>query len=152
MHIRQAALEDKEEWLRMRRLLWPDSPEVEHLQEIEVYFQAGAVDAAFVAVRPSGELAGFLEASLRKYADGCSSSPVGYIEGWYVDSDLRRQGVGGLLVAAAEAWAHGQGCSEMASDCLLDNHASLAAHLALGYEEAERLIHFRKSISDGSLP
>jgi aminoglycoside 6'-N-acetyltransferase I len=150
MHIRQAALEDKEEWLRMRRILWPDAPDVEHLQEIEVYFQTGAVDAAFVAVRPSGELAGFLEASLRKYADGCSTSPVGYIEGWYVDSDLRRQGVGGQLVAAAEFWARGQGCSEMASDCLLDNHVSLAAHLALGYEEAERLIHFRKSISDGS--
>jgi len=152
MQIRQALLEDKDEWLRMRRLLWPDTPDEEHLQEIEVYFQAGAVDAAFVALRPFGELAGFLEASLRKYADGCSTSPVGYIEGWYVDSDLRRQGVGSLLVAAAETWALSLGCSEMASDCLLDNHASLAAHLALGYEEAERLIHFRKSISDGSLP
>ena len=152
MHIRQASLEDKEEWLRMRRLLWPDSPDVEHLQEIQVYFRADAVDIAFVAVRPSGELAGFLEASLRKYADGCSTSPVGYIEGWYVDSDLRRQGLGGLLVAAAEAWALGQGCTEMASDCLLDNHVSLAAHLSLGYEEAERLIHFRKSLSDGSSP
>jgi len=152
MQIRQAVPEDVNEWLRMRRLLWPDSPDVEHLQEIGVYFQAGAVDAAFVALRPSGELAGFLEVSLRKYADGCSTSPVGYIEGWYVDSDLRRQGVGGLLVAAAEAWARGLGCTEMASDCLLDNHGSLAAHLALGYEEAERLIHFRKSISDGNLP
>ena len=136
----------------MRRLLWPDTPDEEHLQEIEVYFQAGAVDAAFVALRLSGELAGFLEASLRKYADGCSTSPVGYIEGWYVDPDLRRHGVGSLLVAAAEAWALGRGCTEMASDCLLDNYASLAAHLALGYEEAERLIHFRKSLSEGSPP
>ena len=152
VQIRQAVPEDANEWLRMRRLLWPDTPDEEHLQEIEVYFQAGAVDAAFVALRPSGELAGFLEASLRKYADGCSTSPVGYIEGWYVDPDLRRHGVGSLLVAAAEAWALGRGCTEMASDCLLDNHASLAAHLALGYEEAERLIHFRKSISEGSPP
>lgn len=152
VHIRQAVLEDVNEWLHMRRILWRDTPDKEHLQEMGVYFKTGCGDAAFVAVRPSGELAGFLEASLRKYADGCSTSPVGYIEGWYVDSDLRRQGVGRLLVAAAEAWALGLGCTEMASDCLLENYTSLAAHLALGYEEAERLIHFRKSISDGSPP
>jgi len=150
LQIRQAVPEDISEWLRMRRILWPDTPDVEHLQEMEAYFQTDAVDAVFVAVRPSGKMAGFLEASLRKYADGCSTSPVGYIEGWYVDSDLRRQGVGGLLTQAAEAWALAQGCTEMASDCILDNHTSLAAHLALGYEEAEHLIHFRKLISDGS--
>lgn len=53
-------------------------------------------------------------------------------------------GVGGALLAAAEAWARGKGCAEMSSDCLLANDVSLAAHRALGYEETERLIHFRK--------
>lgn len=133
----------------MRQALWPDSPLPEHHQEMLAYLAPGAEDVAFVAVRPSGGLGGFIEASLRKYADGCSTSPVGYIEGWYVDPDLRQQGVGGMLVRAAEAWAAQQGCTEMASDCLLDNTVSLAAHLALGYEEAERLIHFRKSILTG---
>lgn len=55
----------------------------------------------FFAVRPGGDLGVFLEASQRKYAAGCFSSPVGYIEGWYIDSDLRRQGVGEQLVRAA---------------------------------------------------
>jgi len=32
----------------------------------------------------------------------------------------------------------------MGSDCLLENRESLSAHLAIGYEERERLIHFRK--------
>jgi aminoglycoside 6'-N-acetyltransferase I len=147
MIIRLAQPADFPEWLRMRQALWPDCPESDHLQEMGAYFLPGSVDAIFVAERPSGGLGGFLEASLRKYADGCSTSPVGYIEGWYVDADLRRQGVGGQLVMAAEAWAGSQGCTEMGSDCLLENDISLSAHLSLGYEEAERLIHFRKWIS-----
>jgi len=149
MEIRQPVPADLEEWLRMRQALWPLCPLHEQNQEIRAYLAPGADVVAFVAVRPSAGLGGFLEASLRKYADGCSTSPVGYIEGWYVDPDLRQQGVGAMLVRAAEAWAAQQGCTEMASDCLLDNTVSLAAHLALGYEEAERLIHFRKSIITG---
>jgi aminoglycoside 6'-N-acetyltransferase I len=150
MLIRPVQPDDLHEWLRMRRDLWPDGSEQEHLQEMQQYFAPDAADIAFVAVRPSGKLAGFLEASLRRYADGCSTSPVGYIEGWFVDDNIRRQGIGALLVAAAENWAAAQGCVEMASDCLLDNVTSLAAHLALGYDEAERLIHFRKSIASGN--
>jgi aminoglycoside 6'-N-acetyltransferase I len=69
---------------------------------------------------------------------------VGYIEGWYVAPDLRGMGIGRRLVQAAEDWARSNGCREMASDCTLDNDLSLRAHLALGYEETERLVHFRK--------
>lgn len=49
---------------------------------------------------------------------------------------------------AAEAWARSRGYAEMASDCLLENEVSFEAHTALGYMEAERLIHFRKSLAD----
>jgi hypothetical protein len=35
----------------------------------------------------------------------------------------------------------------MASDCLLDNDVSFAAHTAIGYEETERLIHFKRRIA-----
>jgi aminoglycoside 6'-N-acetyltransferase I len=100
----------------------------------------------FVAVRENGELGGFLEGGLRKYAEGCDTSPVGYIEGWFVDDDLRGQGIGGALVQAVEAWAREQGYTEIASDTWLDNETSIRAHLALGYEESERLVHFRKSL------
>lgn len=100
----------------------------------------------FVAERAAGCLGGFLEAGTRPYADGCDTSPVGYVEGWYVDPDLRRHGVGGLLVRAAEEWARSIGCREMASDTTLDNDTSIAAHEALGYREVERLIHFAKCL------
>jgi aminoglycoside 6'-N-acetyltransferase I len=71
---------------------------------------------------------------------------VGFIEGWFVDEDLRRGGVGGELVRAAESWARAQGCSEMASDCHLENEVSRLAHLALGYAEHGRVIQFCKRL------
>lgn len=136
---------DYPEWLRMRLALWPDGSETEWQHEMEDIL-ADPQQPVFVAERPNGKLGGLLEVSLRKYADGCDSSPVGYLEGWYVDADLRRTGVGASLVRAAEDWARGQGCTEMGSDTEIENLVSLQAHLALGYEEAERLIHFRKAL------
>lgn len=129
----------------MRLALWPDHTTEEMLAEMEEI----AVDPCqpvFVAERPEGGLGGFLEASIHIDTYGTDTRPVGYIEGWYVDPDLRRQGLGGRLMAVAEAWANSQGFKEMASDCEIDNEISLQAHLANGYEEVERLIHFRKHI------
>jgi aminoglycoside 6'-N-acetyltransferase I len=147
--IRPVETRDKDEWLRMRRALWPDCPLEQHLAEMAEYGPDGQGMVTFVASRTEGGLCGFLEASLRQFAAGCVSRPVGYIEGWYVDPDARVQGIGGALVRAAEAWAVAQGCTEMASDCVLGNEVSWAAHLALGYAETERLIHFKRSLGTG---
>jgi aminoglycoside 6'-N-acetyltransferase I len=146
MIIRPARDEDRAEWLRLRQRLWPDAPEETHRMEIGEILAERETNQALVAAREAGGLAGFLEASLRKYADGCETSPVGYIEGWYVDPDARRSRVGSELVKAAEAWAIRQGCREMASDCLIDNTVSLKAHLSLGYTEVERAIRFCKRL------
>lgn len=143
--IRRAAAPDLDDWLRMRQLLWPYSDPAELRAEAESMLNE-PLEPVFVAVRPDGSLAGFLEAGLRKYAEGCDTSPVGYIEGWYVDEDLRRQGVGARLVRIAEEWAREQGCTEMGSDTWLDNDMSISAHLTLGYEECERLVHFCKKL------
>lgn len=146
----------------MRSLLWPDCPRDEHLAEIESCFnnltdlgQALPHDraayspnphtgtlATFVAENVDGGLVGFVELSLRSSAEGCTTHPVGYIEGWYVDADARRSGIGRALVAAAEAWAVEQGCQEMASDTELDNTISQLAHEQLGYEEVESVVLF----------
>ncbi|MCC7130556.1 MAG: hypothetical protein B6D39_08390 [Anaerolineae bacterium UTCFX2] len=148
MIIRTGTHADLDEWLRLRQALWSDCPEERHRLEMLEILTNPQTLAIFVAENNSSGLDGFLEASLRKYADGCDTSPVGYIEGWYVERRRRRQGLGGELVRCAEAWARQQGCREMASDCLIRNRTSLAAHLALGYAEAERLIHFRKELND----
>jgi aminoglycoside 6'-N-acetyltransferase I len=146
MLIRHANQNDYAGWLRLRSALWPDCPLDDHRVEMAEQLADEKSFAVFVADRGNGQLGGFLEASLRRYADGCSTSPVGYIEGWYVDDDVQRQGVGGQLVKAAERWALAQGCREMASDCEIDNEVSFRAHLAIGYAEVERAIHFRKSL------
>ena len=84
---------------------------------------------------------------MRDYAEGCSGSRIGYIEGWYVEPELRRQGLGGQLVQAAEHWARELGLAEMASDCEIDNAVSFRAHTALGYQEVGRIICFRKALN-----
>lgn len=143
--IRSAQPEDKPEWLRMRLLLWPEHTEAEMLAEMDEIL-SNDEQPVFVAVRTSGGLGGFLEGGTRKYADGCDTSPVGYIEGWYVDENLRKQGVGGRLVKAMEDWARAHGLSEMGSDTWLDNETSITAHQHLGYVEMERLVHFAKKL------
>ena len=87
-----------------------------------------------------------MEVSIRPWAIGCEPRPVGYIEGWYVDEDVRRQGVGRALVEAAEAWARSKGCRQMASDAELWNDVSHQAHGALGYVETARLVLFKKDL------
>lgn len=151
-YVRPAFPADRDEWVRMRTALWPEDP-AEHPPEVDEYLagrRAGspATTATFVAVRPAGGLCGFVEASVRPWAEGCGSGPVGYVEGWWVDPDVRRRGVGRLLVGAAERWAAGRGCAEMASDALLDNHDSHAAHRALGFEEVERVVLYRKAVAE----
>ena len=137
--VRSVRPEDRAEWLRMRKALWDDCPDEQQVQEMEEIL-ASDTEEVFVAERPGGGLCGFLEAALRSRADGCDSTPVGYIEGWYVDGDFRRHGVGRALVEAAEAWARSRGCRQMASDAELWNTISRQAHEALGYEETARVV------------
>jgi aminoglycoside 6'-N-acetyltransferase I len=146
LKVRIVEAGDMDEWLRMRLALWPGNNQESLLKEMQVMLSNPQEFITFVVERPASGLGAFLEASLRRYADGCDSSPVGYIEGWYVDPDLRRQGIGRQLVQAAEDWAVSHSCLEMGSDCELDNSLSWKAHLALGYQEAERLIHFCKRL------
>lgn len=143
--IRRATHEDKSAWLRMRQALWPDAL-IEYLNfDLDDRLSDPAY-AVFVASRVDGELVAFIESGLRDYGEGCESSPVGYIEAWYVDEHIRGQKLGRELVHAAEQWAREKGCAEMASDTWLENEASIAAHLRLGYQEAERLVHFVKRL------
>jgi len=103
--------------------------------------------AVFVSPTPDGHLQGFLEASIRPFADACKTRPVGYIEGWYVEPEARRQGTGRALVEAAEEWARVKECEEIGSDTPLENQLARLVHKHIGYEEVERLVLFRRSLS-----
>jgi aminoglycoside 6'-N-acetyltransferase I len=145
--IREIVEGDRDDWVRLRDALWPGSP-ADHDAETRDYFETRAkVPIVFVA-EVDGRVVGFLELDYRKYAPGCTSSPVPFIEGWYVEPALQGKGVGRALVEAAEARARAEGHDEMASDAELDNAGGIAAHLALGYEEVERVVCLRRSLRD----
>ena len=91
---------------------------------------------------------GFAQCSLRNdYVEGCSHSPVGYLEGIFVLENYRQKGISRQLLLSCETWAKKQGCREFASDCELDNTQSLSFHLACGFEEANRIICFTKKLT-----
>ncbi len=90
---------------------------------------------------------GFAQCSLRTdYVEGTESSPVGYLEGVFVKEEYRNKGYAKELLIACEKWAKNKGCIEFASDCELTNVNSLKFHLAMGFDEANRIICFRKNI------
>ena len=130
----------------MRRLLWPSTPVAEHENEMSAYFMRGEGFLSWVAEKSDKRLIGFLEASIREVAEDCETRNVAYIEGWYVEPEFRRTGVGRVLASHAAQWARAKGCREMGSDCELENAIGLKAHLGVGFKETSRLIHFRKRL------
>ena len=90
---------------------------------------------------------GFAQCGLRNdYVEGTNSSPVGYLEGVFVKEKYRNKGYAKELLLACEKWAKDMGCSEFASDCELNNVNSLQFHLSMGFDEANRIICFKKCI------
>jgi aminoglycoside 6'-N-acetyltransferase I len=145
MKIRAYRDADWGDWLRMTRLLAPQYSEEDLATGMREHRTRTDAEV-FVAERVDGSIAGFVEVGARPYADGCETSPVGYIEAWYVDADVRRTGYGAALLAAAEDWARARGYREMASDSQLDNEISHAAHRNSGYDEVDRVVQFRKRL------
>lgn len=145
MQIRFATKEDFELWQNLRKTLWPHVSDKDCREDFDQYLQDPQKTSILLAETQNKDLTGFLEASIRQdYVEGCKTTPVGYIEGWFVLEKYRRQNVGRKLVEAAENWALQQNCQEMASDCLLENETSLQAHERIGYKVISRSIHFKK--------
>jgi aminoglycoside 6'-N-acetyltransferase I len=145
--IREIAEDDRVDWVRLREALWPGSLS-DHEVETQKYFEEARKAPIIFVAEAEGQLVGFLELDYRTYAPGCRSSPVPFIEGWYVEPALQGQGIGRALIEAAEARARAEGHREMASDAELENTNGIAAHLACGYEEVERVVCFRRSLPD----
>ena len=94
-----------------------------------------------------GKAIGFAQCQLRhEYVEGTDSSPVGYLEGIFVEDAYRKHGYAKALLRECEAWAKEKHCTEFASDCELVNDDSLRFHTAMGFEVANRIICFRKDL------
>lgn len=142
--IRQATPADAAAWAQLRLGLWPDADDpLEELAESLV----DAEGAVFLACLAGGEAVGFAEVRLRHdYVNGTESSPVGFLEGWYVQPPWQGHAVGRALLAAVQAWTRAAGCSELASDSRMEDVQAHAAHRACGFEETERVVYFRMAL------
>jgi aminoglycoside 6'-N-acetyltransferase I len=135
------------DWLEMRLRLWPDHDAEEHLADMERTVGDSARFVTFLAESNESGAVGFAQVSIRTdYVNGTTSTPVAFLEGIYVRPAFRRRGVATSLCQAAEAWGWSKGCTELASDALIDNDVSHRMHIALGFEETERVVYFKKPI------
>ncbi|MFN8666160.1 MAG: aminoglycoside 6'-N-acetyltransferase [Gemmatimonadaceae bacterium] len=144
--IRPVTRADATTWCALRTALWPEGSAEEHAMEIERFFWSAEAPAACLVAEMEDGVVGFVELSIRTYAEGCDTDRIGYLEGWYVAPAWRRRGIGRALVQAAEHWAQAHGCREFASDTPLDNVTGQAAHQALGFTESERIVCYHKPL------
>ena len=143
--IKRADYNDAEALASLAVRLWPENDPAELAEEFRsLMLNEDAV--IFIKYADDKPIA-FAQCQLRHdYVEGTGSSPVGYLEGIFVSEGYRKKGIAAELLAECEAWAKEKGCTEFASDCELDNADSLSFHLALGFEEANRIICFKKKL------
>ena len=148
MLIRTATSSDLDAWVELRTRLWAGASVDKHRDDVAAILAMPTDRSiAFVAVDQAGSTCAFAEAALRHdYVNGCETSPVAFLEGIYVRPENRGSGIGMRLSKAVEDWARERGCEEMASDASLQNTDSHAFHAAIGFEETERVVYFRKPL------
>lgn len=150
--IVEATLSDLDDWVRMALKLWPaeeDSPEraeKEMRAELSGILQS-AKDTALIARDDQRRAIAFVNLSIcYEYVPGAKRFPVAYIEGIYVANIARKTGVGRALVAEAELWAKAKGCTQLASDVMIENTESCQFHTRVGFQEVERVVFFIKDV------
>ena len=133
------------DWAALRFALWPEEGLIEEAAD---WLATGDPNQHNVVARvDGGRVIGFAEATLRHdYVNGASTSPVVFLEGIYVSPYYRGRGAAAALVEAIADWGRAQGCTEFASDALLDNVDSQAFHRAIGFAEQERVVCFCKPL------
>ena len=143
--VREVGVADAERWINLR--LWPAHTVEELSEDVHEFFDRGTplVAAAFLAWHKN-EPIGFLELSVRPYVPGAASLPTPFVEGWFVDADWRRKGVGQMLVKAAEGWAISMGHRQLGSDADVENMLGAAAHEAAGFREVGTIRCFIKDL------
>jgi aminoglycoside 6'-N-acetyltransferase I len=146
MKIRAATKQDAAEWARMRQALWPDCKGRRAALEMREQMSNPRKFGVLVIDRGARGLAGFIELALRDGVDGAAREVSAYVEGWYVERDLRGAGWGRKLVAAAGRWAKARGMAELASDAELWNKRAIAAHTGVGFRETFRSVQFIKRL------
>jgi aminoglycoside 6'-N-acetyltransferase I len=147
MLIRSASTQDIDRLIEIRNQLWPQNPLTKHADDLEKLLSDSSRNALFYAQSSDGAVLGFAEVSLRTdYVEGCTSSPVVYLEGIFVSEQHRRSGIASELVEEAALWGSVNGAAELASDAEINNQVSIDFHCSSGFREANRVVCFVRSI------
>ena len=147
MIIKQATIENIAELVQMGISLWPHN-EVDELK-IELLELLDSPNNVFYLAKSEShnKYVGFIHMSKRNdYVEGSDSTPVGFIEGIYVEPDYRKNGVARAMYNTGIEWARSMGCSQIGSDIELKNDVSYEFHTKLGFKEVNRIICFIKDI------
>lgn len=143
--IKKAEMADISELAQMAIQMWQDSAVSDLEQEFKQIIDS---DNAIVFIKFVDDTSiGFAQCQLRTdYVEGTETSPVGYLEGIFVLEEYRHKGYAKELLNVCEDWAKEKGCLEFASDCELDNTESYEFHMTTGFNEANRIICFKKNL------
>ncbi len=135
--IRPLTRADHTAWIGLRQALWMGSDATTLAAEAGTLLsdpqRFGALVYAVLLVFDGDRPIGFVEVSLRDDMGSFASGRVGYVEGVYVAPSHQRRGLGRALVDAAAAWTRAQGCTDLVSDVLVGNDASIDFHHRVGF-------------------
>ena len=145
MRIDTANAENIADWIRLREGVYTGIDRDFHEREIELFGKDDTKEC-FLAFANNGHVCGMIEVSLRNVVDGCLTSPVGYIEGIYVEPESRGQGLSKRLLESAQTWCREKGCTEIGTDAELDNAQAQRFHEHMGFQETYRVVEYRKSL------
>ena len=141
----KATINQIDELSPMVKNVWSEHS-IDDLKRILRNYISGNESAIFTYVI-NGKCVGVALVCLRHdYVEGCTTSPVGYLEGIYVNTKYQNSGIAKKLCEECEEWARDKGCSEFGSDCDINNDVSYKFHLAIGFDETNRIIHFKKQL------
>lgn len=141
MKIVEADTEYLDTWVEMRRALWDGTQTDQEIEAQEVLEAANM--KAYLLIDDHGQPAGFIEGAI--YAE--AGQNYGYVEGWYVKPEYRKQGYGGQLLDALEEWILHQSITTMLSDTIPDEYPlSKQAHTRNGYKKLKTIQVFIKQL------
>ncbi len=147
LHFRLATLDDFDTWCRFRDELYGDL-QPEYIEtEIKRIISAPDLCSYLVFLeKDKTEPVGMIELSFRNIVEGCTSSPVAYIDGLYLNEKYRGQGLGKEMLVFIKKWARESGCTELAVDTELENGRAQQFYLREGFEETFRVVQFRMGV------
>ena len=143
MHIERLAAENLHALPELVTALWEDCTVEEEMKDFEssLYSEEGVCYLA----KQDNEYLGFIQLSIRhEYVEGADELPVAYVEAVYVKPNYQKNGIGKMLLEAAENWAKLKGLSQIASDTSIENAAAIDFHQKAGFVEVERIVCFIK--------